>query len=52
MRKRNPDRPAIAMPMATEFNQVVTMDLKIWNGKNILYMIDAFTRYTVATVPR
>ena len=50
MRKRNPDRPAVAMPMATEFNEIVTMDLKIWKGKIILYMIDAFTRYTMAVV--
>ena len=50
MRKRNPDRPAVAMPMGTEFNEVVTMDLKIWKGKNILYIIDSFTRYTVAIV--
>ena len=50
MRKRNPDRPVVAMPMGTEFNEVVTMDLKIWRGKNILYLIDSFTRYTVATV--
>ena len=50
MVKRNPDKPAVAMPMSTDFNQTVTMDLKIWKGKIILYMIDSFTRYTVATV--
>ena len=53
MRKRSPDKPAVAPPLANDFNQVVTMDLKIWDAnKNqyILYMIDAFTRYTVATV--
>ena len=53
MRKRAPDKPAVAMPLATDFNQVVTMDLKIWDKNKhqyILYLIDAFTRYTVATV--
>jgi transposase InsO family protein len=50
MRKRNPDRPAVALPMSNDFNQVVTMDLKIWRGKYILYLIDSFTRYTMATV--
>ena len=53
MRLKTPDRPAVALPLATDFNQVVTMDLKIWNqNKNeyILYLIDAFTRYQVATV--
>ena len=52
MVKRNPDRPAVAMPMSTDFNQTVTMDLKIWKGNIILYLIDSFTRYTVATVIR
>ena len=53
MRRKTPDRPAVALPLAADFNQVVTMDLKIWNqAKNeyILYLIDAFTRYQVATV--
>ena len=53
MRAKTPDRPAVALPLATDFNQVVTMDLKIWNqNKNeyIFYLIDAFTRYQVATV--
>ena len=50
LRKRNPDRPSVALPRAQDFNEILTMDLKIWKGKNILYMIDMFTRYTVATV--
>ena len=28
-RRRNPDRPAVAMPMASEFNQLLAVDLKI-----------------------
>ncbi len=48
-KKRLPDRPSVAFPMANDFNQCVAMDLKIWKGKPILYMIDCFTRYTVAT---
>ena len=50
LRKRNPDRPAVTIPMANDFNQILTMDLKIWKGKNILYMIDMFSRYTQAVV--
>ena len=50
LRKRNPDRPSVALPRAEDFNEILTMDLKIWNGKYILYMIDMFTRYTVGTV--
>ena len=50
-----PDRPAVAPPMASDFGQVLGMDLKVWNkhkGIYILYMIDIFTRYQVAAVIR
>ena len=50
MSKKTPDRPSVALPRAQDFNEILTMDLKIWNGKYILYMIDMFSRYTVATV--
>ena len=50
LRKRNPDRPAVALPRAEDFNEILTMDLKIWDGKYILYLIDMHTRYTVGTV--
>ena len=48
-RKRNPDKPSVAMPMASEFNEKVAIDLKIYQGKYILYMIDMWSRMTVAT---
>ena len=46
-----PPRPSVCLPMAREFNEVVAMDLKslkenLW----ILYKIDMFTRYTMATL--
>ena len=50
LKKRTPDRPSVAYPMANDFNKCVAMDLKIWKGKPILYMIDCFTRFTVGTV--
>ena len=50
MRRRNPDRPAVALPMACDFNEKVAMDLKLYKGKYILYLIDMFSRYTVAAV--
>ena len=53
MRKRTPDRPAVAPPMASDFGDVLGMDLKVWDkNKNIyiLYMIDIYTRFQVATV--
>lgn len=48
-RKRNPDRPAVAMPMANEFNEKVAIDLSFYKGKIILHMVDMWSRLTVST---
>ena len=49
LRKRNPDKPAVAMLMAKDVNDTVAMDLKVLkNGKYILYIIDVFSRFTTA----
>ena len=39
--------PKVAPPIAHDFNQCVTMDLKVWPkyNCNILYIIDAYTRF-------
>ena len=51
LRKRTPDRPAVAMSMARNVNDVVAMDLKkLKNGKHILYIIDTFSRFTMAKI--
>ena len=53
MRKRSPDRPAVAPPLSNDFGQVLCIDLKVWDknrGIYILYMIDHFTRYQMATI--
>ena len=51
LRKRNPDKPAVALPMAKDFNHILSMDLKKWDDKHyILYFVDLFTRYTVGKV--
>ena len=53
LRKRCPDRPAVAAPLSNDFGQVLGMDLKVWDkdrGIYILYFIDTFTRYQVATI--
>ena len=53
LRRKTPDRPAVAPPMTNDFGQVLGLDLKIWDknkGIYILYMIDHFTRYQVATI--
>ena len=47
-RRRNPDRPAVAMPMATEFNEKVAIDLSFYKGTPILHMVDMHTRLTVS----
>ena len=53
LRSKTPDRPAVAPPLANDFGNVLGIDLKIWDknrGIYILYMIDLFTRYQVATI--
>ena len=46
-----PPRPSVCMPMAREFNEIVAMDLKsVRENLWILYKIDMFTRYTMATL--
>ena len=50
-RRRNPDLPAVAMPMATRFNEKVAIDLKVWDkDKYILYMVDIWSKMTQAAV--
>ena len=49
VRKRNPDKPAVAMPMAHGFNEKLAIDLKVWDkSENIylLYMVDMWSRLT------
>ena len=50
MRRKTPDRPSVALEMASDFNEVICMDLKFWGDKYILYIIDCFSRYTMGTV--
>ena len=45
--RRPPLRPAVGLPVADRFNQVVSMDLKEHErGKWILHMIDTATHYS------
>ena len=43
-----PSRPSVGMPLAKVFNGVVAMDLKQWEGRWILHMIDMHTRYIIS----
>ena len=45
LRKRNPGCPVVAMLMSKDINDTVTMDLK-----NLLYMIDVFSRFIMAKI--
>ena len=45
-------RPKVGLPIATDFNQTICLDLKIWPSHEaiILYIIDAFSRFQQAHV--
>ena len=45
---KTPSRPVVGMPMATKFNEKVAMDLKQWNGRWILHIIDMWSRHTLS----
>ena len=40
-------KPKVSLPLANDFNDTITLDLKIWPkyGKIVFYIIDAFTRF-------
>ena len=45
---KTPARPAVALPMASDFNEKVCMDLKKWKDQWILHMVDMFSRFSVS----
>jgi hypothetical protein len=46
--KKPPPRPVVGLPMATNFQQVVAMDLKDYGGSHILHLVDLCTRLSAA----
>ena len=40
-------RPRVTLPKASSFNEVVTLDLKEFGNKYILWIIDKFSRFMV-----
>ena len=49
--RRPPLEPCVALPLAENFNDVVCMDLKVVDQKYlIIHLIDAFSRYSVASI--
>ena len=47
--RKPPPRPVVGFPLASEFNQVVAMDIKFISGTPVLHMIDHATRYSMAS---
>ena len=45
---KTPSRSVVGLPMASQFNEKVSMDLKQWNGHWIFHIIDMWSRYTVS----
>ena len=46
-------KPVVSLPMASEFNEKIAMDLKLWKGKWIMHIVDMWSRFTIsAFVPR
>ena len=48
--RRTPPRPAVALPMASNFNEKIAMDLKKWDEKWILHLIDMWSRFSVSVL--
>ena len=48
--KKPSPRPIVCMPMASEFNETVAMDLKVWGKHYFLVMVDLATRFCTASV--
>ena len=43
--RKSVPRPKTSLPKSTDFNQIVTLDLKEIQGKYILWMVCSFTRF-------
>lgn len=50
--KRPKPRPVVCVPMATEFNECIAFDLKVWGNSYFLVVVDLATRFCAATVIR
>ena len=35
---KTPSRPIVCMPMTIDFNEIIAVDLKLWQGKLILHI--------------
>ena len=46
--RRSAPRPVVSLPLANEFNELVSMDLKLIKGVWVLHCIDYLTRFSTA----
>ena len=47
--KRPSPRPVVGLPLATKFNELVAMDLKLIDGQWVLHLIDHVSRFSAAS---
>ena len=43
-------RPVVSVPLASRFNEMISMDLKIWGKIYFLVIVDVATRFCIATI--
>ena len=48
--KKAPPRPAVSIPLASKFNDAISIDLKCWGSKYFFVIVDVATRFVTATV--
>ena len=48
--KKSQGKPKVSLTKVTDFNQIVTIDLKQFDGVNVLWLIDSFTRFIQGVV--
>ena len=48
--RKSMPRPLTTLPKCNDFNQIVTLDLKLWVTKYILWMVCSFTRFIKGVV--
>ena len=47
--KKTPPRPVVGLPMATEFQETIAMDLKFYNDKILLHLVNQSTRLSASS---
>ena len=50
--KKTPPRPAVSLPMSSQFNGTVAMDLKTFGNVYFIHFIDLYTRFSKSKVIR